>query len=144
MVLFFKKAKKLGRYLQRFPLIYCLCAVHLSLKSCFWSSQIAVSAENSPIFLVTFEQKKIFAIRNFAPMKKSSFSSYFLLGLTALSLFCYVFLHKVAYATTGHCPSSTTASVSDKLDDESSQILLPDVALVKRFITITKMVLTKD
>ncbi|MCF8244845.1 MAG: hypothetical protein K9J37_10810 [Saprospiraceae bacterium] len=77
-------------------------------------------------------------------MKNPSFSSYSLLGLAALSLFCYVYLHKVAYNVTGHCPSSNTVVISDAQDPETSKILLPDVALMKRFLNITKIILTKD
>ncbi|MBK9017513.1 MAG: hypothetical protein IPM82_27630 [Saprospiraceae bacterium] len=77
-------------------------------------------------------------------MKKSAFSSYFLLGLTALSLCCYIYLHKVAFTTTGHCPSSLASTVTDGQDAETAQVLLPDVALVKRFLNITKIVLVKD
>jgi hypothetical protein len=77
-------------------------------------------------------------------MKKSSISSNFLLGLTALSLFCYVSLHQVAYETTGHCPSSTRASASEELDGRTSRVLLPDIALVKRILNISKMLLPKE
>ena len=87
------------------------------------------------------EQNATLAFSKFSLMKKPS---YFLLGLAALSLFCYVYLHKVAYNVTGHCPSSNALVISDEQDPETSQILLPDVALMKRFLNITKIILTKD
>lgn len=91
-----------------------------------------------------FEQNATLAFSKFSLMKKPTFSSYFLLSLAALSLFCYVYLHKVAYNVTGHCPSSNALMISEEQDAESSQILLPDVALMKRFLNITKIILVKD
>jgi len=76
-------------------------------------------------------------------MKKSTIPSFLLIGLTVLSLFCYVYLHKVAFTTTGHCPSSTLALDVEQSATEKSNILLPDIALVKHFLNVSKVVLTK-
>ena len=76
-------------------------------------------------------------------MKKSTIPSFVLLGLTLLSLFCYVYLHKVAFVTTGRCPSSTLAMEAERSATEKSQTLLPDIALVKQLLNVSKMVLTK-
>ncbi|MBI1227620.1 MAG: hypothetical protein GC192_20470 [Bacteroidetes bacterium] len=78
-------------------------------------------------------------------MKKSSLSSHFLLGMATLSFCCYIYLHKVAFKVTGHCPSSSTLTISEEQETaETSRILLPDVALIKHFLTFGKMVLPKD
>ncbi len=94
---------------------------------------------------MVFKQKGVICPLQFAPMKNNtSFTSFLLPGLAALSLFCYIHLHYVAYQTTGHCPSSLAVETLSAEEEQSPDILLPDIALVKRIVNITKIVLPKD
>jgi hypothetical protein len=77
-------------------------------------------------------------------MKKSTISSYLLLGMTALSLLCYVYLHKIAFETTGHCPSAKMSLASEENDNKTSKLLLPEISLVKHILFVTKTILTKE
>lgn len=77
-------------------------------------------------------------------MKKSTISSYLLLGMTSLSLFCYVYLHKIAFETTGHCPSANMAWANEENDTGTSKLLLPEISLVKHILLVTKSILTKE
>lgn len=76
-------------------------------------------------------------------MKKSTFHSYLLPSITMLSILCYVYLHKVAFDTTGHCPSSKIAWVAEEEDNQTNTLLLPEITLVKHFLIVAKAILTK-
>lgn len=76
-------------------------------------------------------------------MKKSSIPSILVSTLTVLSFGCYVYLHQVAFDVTGHCPSSSHAVVSEDSEANSSKLLLPDIALVKGVLSLSKLILNE-
>ncbi|GEM_PF-2672002 len=75
---------------------------------------------------------------------KKTLSSYFLLGLTVLSLCCYAYLHKVPFTTTGQTPSSYVSTLSDEKEVGTTKLIVPTINMVKRFLNVTKIVLGKD
>ena len=67
--------------------------------------------------------------------------------MTSLSIFCYVYLHSAAVEEYGSCPSSFSV-VDQQMQDEEAQreskVILPDIALVKKILNITKIVMPAD
>jgi hypothetical protein len=80
-------------------------------------------------------------------MKKSKITPVVWILLTTVSIFCYTYLHSAAVDEFGTCPSSF--SVIDKTESEDvtkreSSVILPDIALAKKILNITKIVLPAD
>jgi hypothetical protein len=76
-------------------------------------------------------------------MEKSRIRPLIWVLFTALSLACYVYLRSVSVEETGVTPDafSIIQQEQKEANDEESRILLPDVALVKKIINITKIVI---
>ncbi|MBI5917596.1 MAG: hypothetical protein HY842_19680 [Bacteroidetes bacterium] len=75
-------------------------------------------------------------------MKNKPSHSFILTSLAALSLVCYLYLHSVAVKETGLCPSSfAKVERVEETPAENPKVILPDVALVKKILNITKIVM---
>lgn len=74
-------------------------------------------------------------------MKKKKISSLIWASLTALSIFCYTYLHVASVEKYGTCPSSVTSVEQEDEALRKSTIVLPDVALIKKILNITKIVM---
>jgi hypothetical protein len=80
-------------------------------------------------------------------MKSLNVRSLVLGVLVAGSLAAYTYLHREAVHEFGTCPSAfgdESTELQDTEKEKGDQITLPDVALVKRFINVTKAVMPKD
>lgn len=76
-------------------------------------------------------------------MKKSASSIFLLSGLAALSLASYLFLATVPADVEGS--GFANQKEGTELEGEAPRkVVLPDVALAKRLINITKIVLPRD
>ena len=79
-------------------------------------------------------------------MKKSPIRPSAWIFLSGLSLACYIYLHVASLEKFGVCPSSlsTTGTIEELQQEGERAIVLPDVAIIKRAINITKIVNPKD
>jgi hypothetical protein len=96
-------------------------------------------------FLLDFETKWRSLPIKFAPqMKKSSFTSLVLTGLTAISLVCYLYLNTAASNANETVSRANHIAETELEQAPSETILLPDISLVKKLLNVTKIVLPRD
>ena len=72
-------------------------------------------------------------------MKKSQLRSFTWVVLVAMSLGSYAYLKSVPVEQYQEYATENTIALEDQDEGEESKILLPDVALVKKIIDVTKI-----
>ncbi len=77
-------------------------------------------------------------------MKKYNFRSLIWAFLITASLGSYLYLHSVAVKEYGTCPSAIHLNEDGFEGKKESRVFLPDIALVKKLVNITKIVIPKD
>ena len=78
-------------------------------------------------------------------MEKSRIRPVIWVLLTALSFYCYIYLHTESVEKLGTCPSSFSTVQEERTEDsqKESKILLPDIAFIKKVLNVTKIVMPK-
>lgn len=77
-------------------------------------------------------------------MKRSTNSPIVWAALTALGVFCYLYLHNAAVEEYGTCPSSISIVEhpnQNGVTPQESDIIFLDIALAKKILNFTKIVI---
>ena len=77
-------------------------------------------------------------------MKKIDFRTLVWAALFTASLSSYIYLHSASVKEYGTCPSAINQHEEGFEGKQESKIFLPDIALVKKLLNITKIVMPKD
>lgn len=80
-------------------------------------------------------------------MKNRKSSPIIFVLLTSVSIFCYVYLHSVAVQEYGACPSSFSLNqkqIQEEQGQQESKVIFPDIALMKKILNITKIVMPSE
>jgi hypothetical protein len=77
-------------------------------------------------------------------MKRMNMRSLVLLMLTIVSLFSYVYLTTAARQEVIDAHMANAENLQEQEEKKGGTIALPDIALVKKIINITKIVLPRD
>lgn len=75
-------------------------------------------------------------------MKKVNIQSIVWAFLIAASISSYTYLSFQAYGPQGVCNASTHKL--EKIEEQEVKVILPDIALVKKILNVTKIVIPKD